>query len=252
MASLRPKSSIVKSLILSGVVFCVLTSCASSTKYTTVRSLAYSKMNLNNQIYLKEDGRFVPYLVFKYYQPDTVLLLREQILEQKFQYAEDAIFGSGVSYYANGLIDSYLNQIFIDSLSERLKQNLVFVDLEITSEDTVLRGDNRRNTETIQRKIFLLSATEHGERSSMLTEEGKKIEGLEFYLTSDMDKEWLRSSSLWDDVHAWALSDEFTGTENVTETLGIRPAFVLKANTPIEARNDIIEGSRVYTLSFDT
>ena len=238
-------------------VFCSFVSCKPNevsemfTDEPTVKSLAFSNVRSSNRLYLKEDGEYIPYLVFDYYQPNSVLLLRENILSQKFQYATAAIFGTGVSYYANSIIDNYLNQDFINSLSESVQDQIALTDLIITSEDTVLRGDARRNTETIKRKIFLLSATEYGQRSNMLTKEGKKISGLENFITSDLDREWLRSSSLWDDVHAWALSDEVIGTENVTSFYGIRPAFVVKSDLVIEKRSDIISGSEVYSLAIE-
>lgn len=238
-------------LIISLISF---SSCGSETgkndgeiSISTISDITHDNMNGHgNEVYISENNEYAPYYVIDDYN-GGILLMRKELLPDTFQYYASSVYNSGAGYYPTSIPDDYLTNTFITSFSDEVQALIPETDIEIASLNTILRDDYTRTCEIVSRKIFLLSATEYGIRSSMVAEEGKSIDCLEDYLT--LDTQWLRSAYLWDDVHSWAISTEFYGEENVTSELYIRPVFVLPADTMIEISEGIIEGQSVYILS---
>lgn len=243
------------SIILPLIIFLIsFSSCGSETgkndgeiSISTISDITHDNMNGHgNEVYISENDEYAPYYVIDDYN-GGILLMRKELLPDTFQYYTASVYNSGAGYYPTSIPDDYLTNTFITFFSDEVQALIPETDIEIASLNTILRDDYTRTCETVSRKVFLLSAAEYGIRSSMASGEGKPIDCLEDYLT--LDAQWLRSAYLWDDVHAWAISTEFYGEENVTSELYIRPVFVLPADTMIEISEDIAEGQSVYILS---
>ena len=206
----------------------------------TLRYVTYRNINPHeNTVFILEDGIFVPYLVFEF-DSEQVLLLRKNLTQETVAYKDTNVFNMGGSYYPESDVDRFLNETYLNKYSDQLKSEMIEATIEVTSLETISVDRSIVQTEYISRKIFLLSATELGIRNAMAAKEGYKIDGLSENIASG--SQWLRTAYLWDDVHAWAYSEQSYGGESVSSKLSVRPAFILSANLSIvkgeEARKD--------------
>lgn len=186
-------------------------------------------------IYITELGEYTPYTVLCSNYSGGVLVCRSDLIDEYVSYQSESIFGAGGSYYAESQIDEYLNNSFIKRYSPELRNLMINADIVIADKATITRGDYRRNTETVQRNVFLLSAEELGITNSYLAHEGKLIPWFKSqqHLYSP-SPQWLRSAYLWDDTHAWVLDGDHNYSENITKKLSCKPAIVLPNNLEIE------------------
>lgn len=187
-----------------------------------------------NTVWLSENGKPTAFAVVDTRYDGKVLLIRREPLEDEVPYRNENVFGSGGGYYPGSDVDIFLNGDYYDRLGQEVRDTIAECSIEVTSQDTVTRGDNRRDTEKIDRKVFLLSLTEMGDAAggtSMAAKEGKALKNLGQYLT--LYPEWLRSAYLWDDVHAWSISSESYGEEAISIPLRVRPAFAMSGETKV-------------------
>lgn len=219
----------------------------------TIQDLSYPNKSeeMQNTVYLSENGEPVPYLVVSDNYDGHVLLLRKELAPDRVPYRNEKRYNVGAGYYGESDVDRFLNEEFACRYSEAVRTLMVESGILITSRDTVCRSDNRRNTERISRRIFLLSATEvTGERSAMTTKEGSF---LSFFQDREeaLGPQWLRSAYLWDDVHAWAVDSTLDGalaaySEHVSARCFVRPAFCVPRDTPIYPCS--VDGQTAYSL----
>ena len=116
--------------------------------------IAYNKFKNKDdyRVYVKEDGKYVPFLVIaNEYVPGSTLLLRESVLDE-FRRMNDYS-----SYYKNSEIDRFLNSEYYNSLKE-IHYAIKSTSVEITKEEAV--GFSYDETEYINRYVFLLSRKE--------------------------------------------------------------------------------------------
>ena len=199
-------------------------------------------------IYIEENGEYVPFLVISTDYNDGVLLLRKEVLPTPMQYNDYW------SAYEGSTIDSYLNEGYIEALTD---DNLKVKDTEIivTAPESIgVCGDA---TNTIVRGVFLLSITELGYDDSLgTTHEG---EALEFFsnlsnrnttLNGKPSSWWTRSAETYHGsaVHAICLNGGL-GNGNASDLNGIRPAFCISKGTTIEQRQDLIPGESIYIIA---
>lgn len=208
--------------------------------------------NGENTVWLQECGEYVPYVVGDKNYDGKVLLIRREPLADKIPYRDENAYGSGAGYYPGGDADLFLNGEFYDRMAQEVRDAIKECEIVVTSEDTVTRGDNRRRTEKISRKVFLLSVTELGntiDGGFMCAKEGRKIDLVDFddYLVTE--PEWLRSAYLWDDVHAWSVSSEAYGEEAVGALLCVRPAFTMSRDTALVKADETVIS---YTMESGT
>ena len=129
--------------------------------------IAYNKFKEKDdyRVYVKEDGKYIPFLVIaNEYVPGSTLLLRESILDE-FRRMNDYS-----SYYKDSEIDRFLNSEYYNTLKEihRLIKN---TPIEIYSKEAI--GFSGDETEYINRHIFLLSRKE---LCSDFENEGKELD----------------------------------------------------------------------------
>lgn len=226
----------IQVIFLAVLLTAVCCACGQSGTYDEADGMMLKDVDPNgmNTVWLSEDGVYVPYAVVDKKYDGKVLLIRQEPLEDEVPYRNEKVFGSGGGYYPGSDVDLFLNGEYFERLGQDVRDAIEDSKIRVTSEDTVTRGDNRRNTEEITRKVFLLSVTEMGDvigGTSMAAKEGSAIKNLEQYITGN--PEWLRSAYLWDDVHAWSISDEAYGEEAIATPLRVRPAFTMSRDMQI-------------------
>jgi len=139
-----------------------------------------------------------------------------------------------------------LNETYLMTLDETVRSRIMDSTITVSSLETILYGKRPAKTEQIQRKVFLLSATEVGIRSGMTGTEGRALAYFDDCVHPG--PQWLRSAYLWDDLHAWMLEPEGPYEESVSTAAYVRPVFVLPGDTAITESEEVIAGRTVFVL----
>ena len=248
-------NKISKLVVFMIMTFACLCSCSTSPDLKEpriLRDLVYTEDRSENQytIFVEETGTYIPYLALtdQYEGQEACLLLRKDALDQPRAFHRNNPYAS---YYPDSDIDYYLNHEFYLTLSEELRDVLCSSEITVTSKESL--GYCGKDTETIQRNIFLLSAIEAGgESSATVPREGHKLP----YFSSSERRIVQTSSGI---ATSWCLRTPHTWHDNVvcgvnTEGVigiggiggfgedylnGVRPAFCLPVTTPIRCRDGL-------------
>ena len=224
------------------VVFCYRT----LTSQDTISSIAYSSLKSKDdyRVYIKEDGKYVPFLVIDNgYEEGSTLLLREEIL------AETKRMNEYSSYYKDSEIDRYLNGSYYENF-KGIHSLIESTAVEIYAEASIGRSGDE--TENINRNIFLLSDKE--------LSYGYGIEGkaLRYFRNPDNRLSYLDGTPM-----GWLLRTpvtsylsavcevSFDGKLSIGNSFGkhgIRPAFCVNSLTKIKKKEGIDDGKKVYVL----
>ncbi len=125
-------------------------------------------------VYIPENGVPTPYLVLTADYGGNVLLVREFLLDEVSMYSD--YYG----YYKDSIIDTYLNETFLPTIDERIRNKIVDTEVTISTESNLWGG--QKGTEQIIRKVFTLSYTELGYGDNKIhCVEGKALK----YFTDD-------------------------------------------------------------------
>jgi hypothetical protein len=216
-------------------------------------------------VYIQEDGVYEPYLVIDGNYGGGVLLLRKYLTEEAVAFCEGQIS----QYYPVSDIDKYLNTMFIEKLAPALQEMILDTSICVATVDSHLAGSGYKQTENIQRKVFLLSVTEmdvlkYG--TSTVRIEG---EPLVFYKhgnpisathkNGETNWYWLRSRyfsqgglrKAWMIYPPPVIGPNTTkwggGSNGINTPYPLRPAFCLSPDTPIEKMD--LDGEMVYIVS---
>lgn len=210
-----------------------------------IKSIAYNVTKIMGYtVYVKEGNSFEPYLVLTNKYNGYTLLLRKNILGS-------GRFNNYSSYYPGSTIDKSLNNGLIHVFSEELQNKIINTEITVTAKQSI--GVDGEATEHINRKIFLLSATELGLNSGIATVEGKRLQYF-FYAkrriamsNGQPSSWWLRSSYNDNDSSAWGIGPDGTAGGGGTDASnGIRPAFCVDGNTIIQ--KSVMGWKSVYIL----
>ena len=217
--------------------------------------IAYNKFKERDdyRVYVKEDGKYVPFLVIaNEYVPGSTLLLRESILSELRRVNEYN------SYYKDSEIDRFLNGEYYSTLKE-IHHLIKNIPVEVVNEESI--GISGRETETINRYVFLLSRKEI---DSDFVDEGRKldyfnkVENRISYYNGETTS-WVRKG----EATSWLLrtpvgsyfSAVFSATYDGTVSIGnafslygIRPAFCVDSLAKIKKKEGIVNGEKVYVL----
>ena len=223
----------------------------------TINDIVYDvNKNSNYTVYVRENEKYVPYLVLTNDYNGNILLLRKYLLDNFFCIRDVDWEGSGGSYYPGSDVDSFLNNEYLFKLTQSTQDIIFETDIIVTTEKSLQMGGGFSEIEIIRRKIFILSATELGVKSGMANIEGKLLKyfkDADNLLATDENHEpqiyWMRTPYLVDDIKTWSVSyDGSWGSCPVALKQMIRPAFCVNMNTVIKERSDIIDNKIVYVL----
>jgi hypothetical protein len=211
-------------------------------------------------LYIKENSKFVPYLVLTSNYNEQALLLRKDLLNDCHTYNDETYGYSG--YYRDSTIDKFLNQDFLTTVDAKIQSDIVDSEITITAKSSMaITGED---TESITRKVFLISATEIGMGwVATTTKEGKPLKYFKdsksriAYMGQKATCWWLRSPSTWDASSVFGISPDGTFGDGGLSTIdtsikssksGVRPAFCIRNTQAIEKSDNIIQGQTVYVI----
>ncbi|MCL1829669.1 MAG: DUF6273 domain-containing protein [Oscillospiraceae bacterium] len=217
-------------------------------------------------VYIQEDGVYEPYLVIDGDYDGGVLLLRKYLTEEMSPYKITHPYGKGDyngsrgGYYPLSDVDAFLNTDFIEKFPQWFQDMIRETNILVSTSETVRGGSkNPRETETIQRKIFLLSVKEvKDEQSRLAAVEGTVLryfryrtrlkERIATLKDGTAKPHWLRSAYLWNDIKAWLVGwNGQIGGGSVSSSYPLRPTFCLSLNTPIQPEE--IDGRKAYVIT---
>ena len=212
----------------------------------TISSIAYSSLKSKDdyRVYIKEDGKYVPFLVIDNgYEKGSTLLLREEIL------AETKRMNEYSSYYKDSEIDRFLNGSYYENLKE-IHSLIESTAVEIVKDEAI--GSTGDGKEKINRNVFLLSANELG---FDMEKEGKRLgyfsnpDNRICHLNGESASWLLRTPNTWERSVVCCLTyDGALGSWNAYTKCGIRPAFCVDSLAKIKKKAGIVEGKEVFVL----
>lgn len=219
---------------------------------SSLGDLAYTaeKEELEFTLFVPEDDVLVPYLVLTndYNHTGNCLLLRKCILEERSPFNLNVSYSA---YYENSKIDQMLEHDFIYKLSPDMLDLIIPTEIPITAKESLHGGGE--SVITIQRKVFLLSASEVGNRGSRtILNEGETLkyfynneQRIAYSETGDAASWWLRTPSAWyDNVVCGVGSNGVIGIGGVGSfgeseyKNGVRPAFCISPEIPISRTDE--------------
>ena len=235
----------VVAFVCAGVLLCGCKAGNQHTELTQIGQLANPRLHAEDRlIYLQEQEQWIPYEVLSADYDGHTLLLRQELLEQPCAFSAD-----DSSYYADSAIDSYLNTVCMESFSPRMQQEIADTRIEICKP-----FPHEQETETIVRKLFLLSASEVDIDMEIVTKEGQPLEFFknhDHYAVQVNSRQmgwWLRSAYTMDRGLAWHIQPDGTvGGNAVQLQSGVRPALCISSSVPIEKRR-LTEHKEGYVL----
>ena len=212
----------------------------------TISSIAYSSLKSKDdyRVYIKEDGKYVPFLVIDNgYEEGSTLLLREEILTETKRMNEYS------SYYKDSEIDRYLNGSYYENLKE-IHSLIESTAVEIVKDEAI--GSTGEGTEKINRNVFLLSAYELG---FDMEKEGRRLgyfsnpDNRICHLNGESVSWLLRTPNTWERSVVCCLTyDGALGSWNAYDQGGIRPAFSVNSLAKLKKKEGIIDGKKVYVM----
>ncbi len=206
--------------------------------------IAFDNGEENCRVYIKENGKDVPYLVLSSDYNGNCLLLREYLLTEKRIY--NKALGHTPSYYENSVIDVFLNNEFNDCFNKYTYDKILNSQIEITTSDSI--GVGGKETTRIQRRIFLLSYTElNGGSSRTNLKEGSPLKYFEKeenriakFEDGKFGSWWLRTPNTGERLVVSGVAEDgivgiggINGANGGEYRNGVRPAFCLPNDTII-------------------
>lgn len=184
-------------------------------------------------IKLKENGKMVEFYVTKHNYENGLNGAGRTLVVRKECYDQRQWHGSNVNAYATSAIDTWLNGEY---------KNLFEADLRAamgTTKFYYTPGNGNTTKTTLERAVFLLSATELGQTHTYLNAEGTALEGASTlkiaYLNGSVVYQWTRSPYTDSTNGAWYLNSSGSiGSNNYCSfTHGSRPAFTLPSTLSV-------------------
>ncbi|WP_314065676.1 DUF6273 domain-containing protein [uncultured Vagococcus sp.] len=248
-----------KSLVIAMLFVCIILAGCKG-KAETLRELSYDvSKKTDNEIYIKENGMYSPYLVLTEDYEGGVLLLRKYLLDdtRPFKKNDSHLWSSHDfgAYYEESSIDSFLNTEFIETIEVKVKASILISDVVISSKSNF--GTPNLDTLTIPREIFLLSLTElTGKNDGSSGPEGKYLT----YFKDDYTRRfasfsngeacpyWTRQPEIWDTYNVFTMGTRSVSAGAADVESGVRPAFCLPPSTPVVISDEAVEGKSVYII----
>lgn len=181
---------------------------------------------------INENGNPVEFYVAKHDYESGLNGMGRTLVVRKDCYDSRKWHSSNVNAYASSAIDSWLNSTYKNLLDADIRGVIGTTKIKYTP------GNGNNTVGTLERAIFLLSATELNRSASWFNVEGTALEiasSLQIaYMNGSAVVQWTRSPSTTNTHNAIYLdSDGKVIGDRCTITYGSRPAFTLPANTKI-------------------
>ncbi len=183
---------------------------------------------------LKENGVLVDFYVAKHnYEPGLngqgrTLVVRKDCYDQRQWH------GSNVNAYATSAIDTWLNGTYKNLLDANIRTAMGTTKIYYTP------GNGNNSKTTLQRSVFLLSATELGQSHTYMNAEGTALSSTVLNLlkiaklNGSAYPQWTRSPDTGSTTLAWGLgSGGGLYYDGCTGTYGSRPAFTLPSTLSV-------------------
>lgn len=241
------------------VILCVLTglcSCALNTDVDiskisakTISDLSYEANKHKIPVYIEENHgnktEYVPYYAVTNNYDGDVLLLRASVLPEKRKISEY------FSDYYYSKVDRYLNGDFLNCLGD-FADRIITKTIEI--KPLAYEPDD---IDRMERKVFLLSATEVGIVAAGLPKEGHKLdffsnkENVICYdnpeTSTNPQPYWLRTPCYAANSLTFCIgNDGSLGSANASDLCGVRPAFCVDKDEPIKITD--IDGKQAFVF----
>ena len=225
----------------------LLSACSRQALGRTVGELARGT-EAERVVYLLEGEDYVPFVAAEADYGGNVLLVRRDLLPPQ------PVSRSGSGFYPGSDIDEYLNGPYLDSLGLP-PEAVVLSEIQVTSASAL--GLAGRETETIRRRVFLLSLTEigiqdpvaggqEGETADWFSSEGNRVA----YDGGRAAGWWLRTPHTYYRSCFYGVGPEGTiGSGNAYDENGIRPALCVPPQLPVSEKEGLAGGRCVLILS---
>ncbi len=186
---------------------------------------------------IPENGVMTEFYVAKHNYESGLNGNGRTLLVRKDCYDSRVWHGSNVNAYASSAIDSWLNGTYKNLLDADIRGVIGTTKIKYTP------GNENNTVGTLERAIFLLSATELGQTHNYLNAEGTALSSTVLnllkiaYLNGFAVVQWTRSPVTNYTSNAWFLNSYGTLSDrNCTNTFESRPAFTLPETTPFDAK----------------
>ena len=180
-------------------------------------------------IKLKENGVLVDFYIAKQNYESGLNGAGRVLVVRKDCYDQRQWHGSNVNAYASSAIDSWLNSTYKNLLDANIRTAMGTTKIYYTP------GNGNNTKTTLQRSVFLLSATELGLSHTYMNAEGTALSSTVVNLlriaklNGSAVYQWTRSPHTYDASSAWFLGAG-TGNNNCSGTYGSRPTFTLPSS----------------------
>ena len=182
-------------------------------------------------IKLKENGVLVDFYIAKQNYESGLNGSGRVLVVRKDCYDSRAWHSSNVNAYASSTIDSWLNGTYKNLLDANIRTAMGTTKIYYTP------GNGNTGKTTLERSVFLLSATELGQTHTYMNTEGTALSSTVLnllkiaYLNGSAYPQWTRSPNTNNASDAWYLNSNGSLNDSIcTYTFGSRPAFTLPSN----------------------
>ena len=178
-------------------------------------------------IKLKENGVLVDFYIAKQNYESGLNGAGRVLVVRKDCYDKRQWHGSNVNAYATSAIDTWLNGTYKNLLDANIRTAMGTTKIYYTP------GNGNTTKTTLERSVFLLSATELGQTHTYMNAEGTALSATVLnllkiaYLNGSAVYQWTRSPYTYSTGNAWVLDSNGVLGNNCSLTYGSRPAFTL-------------------------
>ena len=195
-------------------------------------------------IQLKENGKLVSFYVAKHNYENGLNGMGRTLVVRKDCYDTRAWHSSSVNAYASSDIDSWLNGTYKNLLDADIRGVIGTTKIKYTP------GNGNNTVGTLERAIFLLSATELNRSASWSNVEGTALEiasSLQIaYMNGSAVVQWTRSPDTDGTNYAVCLyTNGYVSSIGCTSASGSRPAFTLPSGALFDEKTMLFNGKVV-------
>lgn len=194
-------------------------------------------------IKLKENGVLVEFYIAKQNYESGLNGAGRVLVVRKDCYDQRQWHSSNINAYASSAIDTWLNGTYKNLLDANIRTAMGTTKIYYTP------GNGNNSKTTLQRSVFLLSATELGQSHTYMNAEGTALSSTVLNLlkiaklNGSAYPQWTRSPLTSGTYYAWNLYFGGSFSNNYCSyTYGSRPAFLIPSDFAVEDDSNPLEG----------